>query len=72
MGSSMVKNLLKKGHEVKVLDVNTAALKELCDLGATQSTTPAEVASDSEVIITMLPAHPEVMHTYTSKDGILS
>lgn len=72
MGSSMVKNLLNKGHEVKVLDVNTAALKELCDLGATQSTTPAEVASDSEVIITMLPAHPEVMHTYTSKDGILS
>lgn len=72
MGASMVKNLMKKGHELKVLDSNRAALKELVTLGAIECDTPAQIASDSEVIITMLPAHPHVMATYTSKDGILS
>jgi len=72
MGASMVKNLIKKGHELRVLDTNKAALKELVALGAVEKETPAQVAADSDIIITMLPAHSHVMATYTGKDGILS
>lgn len=71
MGSFMAKHLMNKGHELNVLDVNPESLKELSKIGATVSSTPAEVAADSEFLITMLPAHPEVTHVYTSKDGIL-
>ena len=72
MGASMAKNLMSKGHELNVLDINPDNCKEVADLGAKVSKTPAEVAADSEFIITMLPAHPQVMHVFTAKDGILS
>ena len=34
MGSSMAKNLLKKGHSLTVLDINTASMQSLVDAGA--------------------------------------
>jgi 3-hydroxyisobutyrate dehydrogenase-like beta-hydroxyacid dehydrogenase len=72
MGASMAKNLMKKGHELTVLDVNQVVVKELASLGADVSTTPAEVASKTNYIITMLPSHPHVNEVFTSKNGILS
>ncbi len=72
MGASMVKNLMKKGHQLKVLDTNKVAIQELVALGAFESNTPAQIAAESDVIITMLPAHPQVLDTYTRTDGILS
>lgn len=72
MGAAMTKHLMNNGHELNVLDTNPAPLKELSDLGAKVSSSPAEVAADSEVIITMLPACPHVTDVYTRKDGILS
>lgn len=68
----MAKNLMNKGHELNVLDINPENCKEVASLGAKVSKVPAEVAADSDFIITMLPAHPQVMHVFTAKDGILS
>jgi len=72
MGASMAKNLIKKGHELIVYDVNTQAVKELTNLGASASSSPAELAAQTSYIITMLPSHPHVNEVFTSKNGILS
>jgi len=72
MGQSMAKHLMNGGHQLNVLDVNKESCEALGKLGATVSSTPAEVAADSEYIITMLPAHPEVTEVFTGPNGILS
>ena len=41
-------------------------------IGATQSSSPADVAAQTTNIITMLPSHPHVNEVFTSKNGILS
>lgn len=71
MGNSMVKHLMNGGHELNVLDINPESVKELTSIGATASSTPAEVATKSDVVITMLPACPHVTEVYTGKNGIL-
>ena len=72
MGAHMARNLIKKGHELIVYDVNTAAVKDLGKLGAKASESPADLASRTQTIITMLPSHPHVNEVFTSKNGILS
>ena len=71
MGSSMAKNLLKKGHSLTVLDVNAASMQPLVDAGATTAATPRDVAAASEVVITMLPDAPEVERVALGKDGVV-
>jgi 3-hydroxyisobutyrate dehydrogenase len=72
MGHFMAKNLINKGHELIVYDMNPRAVKELLTLGAKSSDSPADLASRTKNIITMLPSHPHVNEVFTSKNGILS
>ena len=72
MGAHMAKNLIKRGHELIVFDVNAQAVKDLTKLGAKPSVSPADLASRTKHIITMLPSHPHVNEVFTSKNGILS
>eukprot|EP00292_Cryptomonas_paramecium_P011591 CAMPEP_0113728100 /NCGR_PEP_ID=MMETSP0038_2-20120614/41654_1 /TAXON_ID=2898 /ORGANISM="Cryptomonas paramecium" /LENGTH=312 /DNA_ID=CAMNT_0000659489 /DNA_START=22 /DNA_END=960 /DNA_ORIENTATION=- /assembly_acc=CAM_ASM_000170 len=73
MGASMAINLVKSGRKVVVYDINQAALAKLKDAGASVASTPAEVAAQSEVVITMLPASPHVLDVFRNpKTGILS
>jgi len=72
MGAHMAKNLMKKGNELIVFDVNSQSVKELVKLGAKSSSSPADLASKTKHIITMLPSHPHVNEVFTSKSGILS
>ena len=71
MGKPMAKNLLKAGYQLVVYDINTAAIKELTDSGAVEGSHPSDVASRSEVIITMLPNSPEVKEVVLGENGII-
>src|SRR5262245_59051425 len=71
MGSSMAKNLLKKGHSLTVLDTNAAAMQPLVAAGAKAAATPRAVAAASEVVITMLPDAPDVERVALGTDGVV-
>lgn len=71
MGRPMAKNLMKEGYGLVVLDVNPAPVEELVGMGATAAKTPAEVASQVEKIITMLPDGPDVEKVVTGENGII-
>ncbi|KAK3106391.1 hypothetical protein FSP39_019036 [Pinctada imbricata] len=72
MGNHMAKNLVNKGYSLVVFDVNKAVVKELQDAGAKAAGSPAEVASLTKHIVTMLPASQHVTEVYTGNNGILS
>jgi 3-hydroxyisobutyrate dehydrogenase len=56
MGRGMVKNLLKKGHEVSVFDANSSALESMSSIGAKPVGSIQEVASSSTYLLTSLPS----------------
>nr|XP_039267969.1 3-hydroxyisobutyrate dehydrogenase, mitochondrial-like [Styela clava] len=72
MGGSMAENLLATGHRVIVYDKVQDSVKLLQDKGAVVGKNPAEVAQQTERIITMLPSSPHVQEVYLGPDGILS
>ena len=71
MGKPMAKNLLKAGHKLVVYDVVDAPVKELAQAGATAGSSPKDVASQSDLIITMLPNSPHVKAAVLGKNGVI-
>ncbi|CAB3997707.1 3-hydroxyisobutyrate dehydrogenase, mitochondrial [Paramuricea clavata] len=71
MGGPMAKNLLTNGHKLLVNDVVSASVKELQNEGADVGDNPADIASKTSVIITMLPSSPNVSEVYLGKNGII-
>ncbi|NSW93301.1 MAG: 2-hydroxy-3-oxopropionate reductase [Bacteroidales bacterium] len=71
MGKPMSKNLLKAGYKLVVYDINQLAVEELVGAGAEKGHSPADVASRTDVIITMLPDSPEVREVVTGKEGVI-
>jgi 2-hydroxy-3-oxopropionate reductase len=71
MGKPMAKNLLKAGYELVVFDVVEAPLKEVVSAGAKAATSPRDVASQCEIVITMLPNSPHVKKAVLGKDGVI-
>ena len=55
MGLPMVKNLLQAKFLVTVFDLNTAAVKDAVTAGATPAASAQDVATNAEIIVTMLP-----------------
>ena len=70
MGKPMSKNLLKAGYDLTVCDINAAAVAEVVALGAKAAATPAEVAAQTEIVITMLPNSPQVRTVALGAGGI--
>lgn len=70
MGKPMALHLLKAGYPVSVLEKNKASAA-LVAAGARSYPTPAAVAQDCDVVITMLPDSPEVVEVVSGKDGVL-
>jgi 4-hydroxybutyrate dehydrogenase/sulfolactaldehyde 3-reductase len=60
MGRPMASNMQRKGFATLSFDVNPQAGAALVALGGRVATSIAEVARESDVVFTMLPAHPEV------------
>ncbi len=71
MGRPMSKNLLKAGYELVIYDRNKWKRDEVIKEGAEEGTSPKDVASRSDVIITMLPNSPQVKEVVLGKNGII-
>ena len=71
MGKPMAKNLLKAGHTLVVYDVVEAPVKELVEAGATAGSSPRDVASRNDLIITMLPNSPHVKKAVLGEGGVI-
>lgn len=71
MGKPMARNLMKAGHELVVYDINEAVVNELKADGAEAGTSPADVASKTKVMITMLPNSPEVKEVALGPGGLI-
>lgn len=71
MGKPMSKNLLKAGYELVIRDFNKEAVAEVVAAGATEAGSPAEVAAQSDVVITMLPNSPHVKEVVCGAGGVL-
>ena len=55
MGTPMSTHLLKAGYNLAVYDIAPAAMSALADQGATITHSPAEVADQADIIISMIP-----------------
>jgi 2-hydroxy-3-oxopropionate reductase len=71
MGRPMARNLLKAGHALIVHSRSRGPVDELVAAGAKAGTSPKDVASRSDVLITMLPNSPDVELVALGKDGIV-
>jgi 2-hydroxy-3-oxopropionate reductase len=71
MGKPMARNLIKAGHELVVYDIVAASVEELKKAGAAAGGSASDVASRSEVIITMLPDGPDVEAAVLGPKGVL-
>jgi len=71
MGKPMAGNLLKAGYSLVVHNRSRESVKELVSLGAKEAFSPKEVASRSELMITMLPDSPDVELVALGADGLI-
>jgi len=71
MGKPMAKNLVKAGFPLVVHNRSRSKVDELVKEGAAAANTPREVASSSDIIITMLPNSPDVELVALGAKGIL-
>lgn len=72
MGGPMARNIVTKGHTLAVHDVAPTAVARLVASGATAAKTPRELASVSDIVITMLPDAPDVEAVASGPDGLLA
>ena len=72
MGRPMARHLLTKGHPVIVHSRSRGPVDELVAAGATAAGNAAEVASQSTIVITMLPDTSDVELVLTAPDGVLA
>ncbi|MBR6085832.1 MAG: 2-hydroxy-3-oxopropionate reductase [Spirochaetales bacterium] len=71
MGKPMCKNILKAGYKVCFHSRHADVTAELEALGAKGMANAAEVAAESEVVITMVPNSPQVREVALGKNGII-
>ncbi|MGA7279806.1 MAG: 2-hydroxy-3-oxopropionate reductase [Desulfocapsaceae bacterium] len=71
MGKPMSKNLLKKGYDLVVMDLNKPAVEEVVAAGASSADSPKAVAEQADVIITMLPNSPHVKAVVLGENGVI-
>jgi 3-hydroxyisobutyrate dehydrogenase len=66
MGAGMAANLVKTGHAVAGFDLSQDALARAREAGVTPADSVGDAAAGAEVVITMLPAGPQVREVYGS------
>lgn len=71
MGKSIARNILKAGFPLVVHNRSHAAVDELVAEGASAANSPAEVASQVDVVFTNLPDSPDVELVALGKNGII-
>src|SRR5260221_8267172 len=71
MGRPMALNLIKAGYKLVVTSRSRGPIDALAAAGARAVATPAEVAREADVIVTMVPDTPDVELVIRGKNGIL-
>jgi 2-hydroxy-3-oxopropionate reductase len=71
MGRPMARNLLKAGYPLVVHSRSRGPVDEIAKAGAKVGTSPRDVASQSDVVITMLPNSPDVEQVVLGRDGAI-
>lgn len=71
MGLPMAQNLIKAGHSIEGVDVNSAAVEKLKAAGGVAVETAKVAAARADVVITMLPSGKEVREVYLGAGGII-
>jgi 3-hydroxyisobutyrate dehydrogenase len=71
MGAPMAANLVKAGHQVTGYDIVPAAIAALLAAGGRAAASAAEAVAAGDVVITMLPAGPQVREVYLGNGGVL-
>ncbi|MFQ5899055.1 MAG: NAD(P)-dependent oxidoreductase [Candidatus Methylomirabilia bacterium] len=72
MGGPMAGRLLDAGYSLIIHDLRQEAAKPLLDRGAVWAASPAAVAREARVLITMLPSSVEVKAVMEGFEGLLS
>src|SRR5438105_1428410 len=72
MGAPMAAKLVKAGHRVTGFDLVPGAVEALTVKGGDAAASAAEAAAAGDIVITMLPASPQVRSVYLDEDGILA
>src|ERR1700681_2954048 len=72
MGGPMAANLLKAQHKVTGYDVVSAPVGNLELQGGKGAASAAEAAMAGDIVVTMLPAGPQVRSVYLGPDGIIA
>ena len=71
MGRPMALNLIKAGYKLVVTSRSQGPIDALAGAGAKAVKTPAEVAKEADVIITMVPDTPDVEKVIRGPHGVL-
>lgn len=72
MGRPMAKHILAKGYRVVVFNRSRTGLDELVSAGAVAASSPAEVAGQATVVITMVADTPDVEAVLMGPNGVLA
>ena len=71
MGSPMAANLVRAGHTVTGFNLGQDAIDKLVADGGKGAGSIAEAVADAEVVITMVPADPQVEQVILGEGGVL-
>ncbi|MFD8096916.1 2-hydroxy-3-oxopropionate reductase [Streptomyces malaysiensis] len=71
MGGPMAANLVKAGHTVTGYNRSRPAIDKLVAAGGKGAGSVAEAVADAEVVITMVPADPQVEEVVLGEGGVL-
>jgi len=71
MGRPMALNLIKAGYKLVVTSRSQGPIDALAAAGAKAVKTPADVAKESDVVITMVPDTPDVEKVIRGQHGVL-
>ncbi|GAA1167017.1 2-hydroxy-3-oxopropionate reductase [Kitasatospora gansuensis] len=72
MGSPMAANLVKAGHTVTGFNLQQPAIDALVAAGGKGANSIADAVKDAEIVITMVPADPQVEQVILGEDGVLA
>lgn len=71
MGNPMAGNVLKAGFPMTVFDKHAPAMENLVQAGAHRAASAREVVERSEIVLTCLPASPDVEAAYLDPGGLV-
>jgi 3-hydroxyisobutyrate dehydrogenase len=72
MGAPMAANLVEGGHRVTGFDLVPRAMEALAAKGGHAAASAAEAVAAGDIVITMLPAGPQVRSVYLDGGGVLA